>query len=140
MSPTETVELKRQLEEYLKNHWIRASNSPYASPVLFARKKNGQLRMCIDYRGLNKITRKSAYPLPRIDTILDIVGQGKIWTTIDLSTAFHQLRVHEPDVHKTSFITQYGQFEMCVMPFGLCNSPSSLQRYVKCSPALRWLS
>jgi hypothetical protein len=130
MSHAETTELKRQLEEYMKNNWIRASNSPYASPILFARKKNGQLRMCIDYKGLNRITRKSAYPLPQIDTILDILGQSKVWSTIDLSTAFHQLCVHEPYVEKTSFITQYGQFEMRVIPFGLCSAPSSLQRYV----------
>jgi hypothetical protein len=76
MSPAKARELQRHLEEYLKNNWIRASNSPYASPVLLARQKNGQLRMCLDYRGLNHITKKSAYPLPRIDTIIDIVGRG----------------------------------------------------------------
>jgi hypothetical protein len=130
VSLAETTELQRQLQEYLKNDCIRASNSPYASPTVFARKKNGHLWMCIDYRRLNRITKKSAYPLPRIDTILDLAGQGKVWSTIDLSTAFHQLRVPEPYVDKTSFITQYGPFETRVMPFGLCNAPSSLQRYV----------
>jgi hypothetical protein len=92
---------------------------------MFALKKNCQLRMCIDYKGLNRITGKSAYPLPRIDTMLDIVGQGKVWSTIDISTASHQLHFHEADVEKTSLITQYGQFEMRVMPFGLCSAPSS---------------
>jgi hypothetical protein len=130
VSLAETTEPQRQLQEYLKNECIRASNSPYASPAVFARKKNGHLRMCTNYRRLNRITRKSAYPLPRIDTILDLVGQGKVWSTIYLSTAFHQLRVHEPYVEKTYFITQYGQFETRVMPLGLCNAPSSLQRYV----------
>jgi hypothetical protein len=85
--------------------------------------------MCVDYKGLNRITKKSAYPLPRIDTVLVIVGRGKVWSTIDISTAFHQLRLHQPDVEKISFIKQYGRFEMRVMPFGLCKAPRSLQRY-----------
>jgi hypothetical protein len=100
----------------------------YAAPVLFARKANGQLRMCIDYRQLNRYTKRVEFPLPNIDTILDTLGESKIFSALDLAQGYHQVRIHEPDIHKTAFKTQFGLFEFTVLPFGLTAAPSTFQR------------
>ena len=128
MSTLELEELKKQLKEYLSKNWIRTSTSMYAAPVLFARKANGTLRLCVDYRALNKYTKRVEFPLPNIDTILDTLGGSQIFTALDLAQGYHQIRVEEKDVHKTAFKTQFGLFEFTVLPFGLTAAPSTFQR------------
>ncbi|PKA59160.1 RNA-directed DNA polymerase like [Apostasia shenzhenica] len=93
MAPKELEELKRQLQEMLNLEFIRPSVSPWGAPVLFAKKKDGSLRLCIDYRELNKITIKNKYPLPRIDDLFDQLKNAKIFSKIDLRSGYHQLRI-----------------------------------------------
>ncbi|GBG76778.1 hypothetical protein CBR_g22994 [Chara braunii] len=103
MSPRELEELRKQLDELLEKGWIRPSSSPFGAPVLFVPKKEGELRMCIDYRGLNAITVKNAEPLPRIDDLLDRVQGCKYFSKIDLKSGYHQIEVHPDDQYKTAF-------------------------------------
>ena len=129
MSTLEIQELKRQLQDYTSKNWIRVSQSMYAASVLFARKANGQLSMCIDYRQLNRYTKRVEFPLLNIGTILDTLGESKIFSALDLTQGYHQVRIHEvPDIHKTAFKTQFGLFEFTVLPFGLTAAPSTFQR------------
>ena len=107
---------------------MRVSTSEYVAPILFAKNADGSLRLCVDYRGLNRITKKVQFPLPNIDTLLDSFEGSTIFTALDLAQGYHQLRVAEQDIHKTAFKTQYGLFEFCVMPFGLTNAPATFQR------------
>ena len=120
--------MKKQFSVFLAKGWIKESFSPFAAPVLFARKANGGLRLCIDYKNLNKYTKKVNYPLPHIDVLLDIIAGAKVYTALDLAQGYHQLRIKEDDQHKTAFVTQYGQWQWIVMPFGLTSAPSSFQR------------
>ncbi|GBG72365.1 hypothetical protein CBR_g11943 [Chara braunii] len=126
MSPAELEELRKQLETLTSKGWIRPNTSEFGAPVLFVPKGNGEFRMCMDYRGLNKITRKSTEPLPRIDDLLDMVQGCTIFSKIDLKSGYHQIEMAEGDVHKTTFKTRYGTYEYLVMPFGLCNAPGTL--------------
>ncbi len=125
MSPIELDELKKQIEEALANGQIRPSKSPFGAPVLFVKKKDGSMRMCIDYRGLNRITIKNTYPLPRVDELFDRLLGAKYFSKIDLRSGYHQLRIHPEDIYKTAFNTRYGHFEWMVLPFGLTNAPAS---------------
>ena len=102
LSPDEMEELRKQLAEYLEKGYIRPSASPYGAPVLFARKKNGSLRMCVDYHALNKMTVKNRYPLPRMDDLFDRLKGARYFTKIDLGSGYHQMRVHEADIPKTA--------------------------------------
>ena len=127
MSPAELEEVKRQLQDLLERGWIQPSSSPYGAPILFARKKGGALRMCVDYRQLNAVTKKNRTPLPRIDELLDSLHGATVFSSLDLFKGYHQLRVKEEDVHKTAFRTHYGLFEFKVMCFGLTNAPAQFQ-------------
>ena len=124
MAPVELQELKVQILELLGKGFIRPSTSPWGAPVLFAKKKDKTLRLCIDYRQLNRVTIKDRYPLPRIDDLFDQLRGERVYSKIDLCTGYHQLRVREVDIPKTAFRTQYGHFEFTVMPFGLMNAPA----------------
>lgn len=128
LSEDELVVLKAYIDEQLSKGFIRSSNSPCGAPVLFVRKKDGSLRLCVDYRQLNSITKKDRYPLPLIDNLLDRLKTAKIFTALDLRGAYNLIRVKKGDEWKTSFRTRYGQYEYLVMPFGLTNAPAVFQR------------
>nr|GEW55933.1 putative reverse transcriptase domain-containing protein [Tanacetum cinerariifolium] len=122
LSPSEMKELAEQLQELSDKGFIRPSSSPWGAPVLFVKKKDGSFRMCIDYRELNKLTVKNRYPLPRIDDLFDQLQGSSVYSKINLRSSYHQLRVHEEDIPKTTFRTCYGHYEFQVMPFGLTNA------------------
>ncbi|KAL3749910.1 hypothetical protein ACJRO7_010955 [Eucalyptus globulus] len=125
MAPTELKELKTQLQELLDKGFIRPSVSPWGAPVLFVKKKDGSMRLCIDYRELNKVTVKNKYPLPRIEDLFDQLQGAQVFSKIDLRSGYHQLKIKIDDVPKTAFRTRYGHYEFLVMPFGLTNAPAA---------------
>ncbi|KAL0549406.1 hypothetical protein IC582_013888 [Cucumis melo] len=124
MAPAELKELKVQLQELLDKGFIRPSVSPWGAPVLFVKKKDGSMRLCIDYRELNKVTVKNRYPLPRIDDLFDQLQGATVFSKIDLRSGYHQLRIKNEDVPKTAFRSRYGHYEFIVMSFGLTNAPA----------------
>jgi hypothetical protein len=111
------------LEELLKKGYIRPSVSPWGALVIFVKKKDGTLSLCIDFREINKFTIKNKYPLPRIDHLFDQLRGAKIFSNIDLRLVYYQVRINEEDIHKTTFRTRYGNYEFVVVPFGLTNAP-----------------
>ncbi|GJV26833.1 putative reverse transcriptase domain-containing protein [Tanacetum coccineum] len=125
LAPSEMQELANQLKELQDKGFIRPSHSLWGALVLFVKKKDGTLRMFIDYRELNKLTIKNRYPLPRIDDLFDQLQGACYFSKFDLRSGYHHLRVHEADIPKTAFRTRYGHFEFTVMPFGLTNTPSA---------------
>lgn len=133
MSQDELQELEKQLTDLLNRGLIQPSTSPYGAPVLFVKKKEPDgtwsgLRMCIDYRALNKLTVKDRYPLPRIDELLDRLHGSAVYSAMDLLSGYHQIQIVPEDIPKTAFRTRYGLYEFKVMPFGLCNAPATFQR------------
>nr|GFA17183.1 putative reverse transcriptase domain-containing protein [Tanacetum cinerariifolium] len=124
LAPSEMQELSGQLQELQDKGFIRPSHFPWGAPVLFVKKKDGSLCMCIDYRELNKLTIKNHYPLLRIDDLFDQLQGARYFSKIYLWSGYHQLRVHEDDIPKTAFRTRYKHFEFTVMPFGLTNAPA----------------
>ena len=134
-------EVQKMLKDMLRDDIIEPSNSPWASPIVLVRKKDGSVRMCIDYRKLNAITQKDAFPLPRIDDTLDILSGSKWFSTLDLISGYWQVEVAKEDRDKTAFCTQEGLFEFKVMPFRLCNTPATFQRLMNLVLAgLQWSS
>ncbi|WMV45580.1 hypothetical protein MTR67_038965 [Solanum verrucosum] len=120
------AELKEQLKDLLEKGFIRPSHFPWGAPVLFVKKKDGSLRMCIDYRQLNRVTVKNRYPLPRIDDLFDQLHGASHFSKIDLRSGYHQMKVRECDILRTAFRTRYGHYEFVVMSFGLTNAPALL--------------
>ncbi|KAL4018033.1 hypothetical protein IC575_021620 [Cucumis melo] len=124
MAPAELKELKVQLQELLDKGFIRPSVSPWGAPVLFVKKNDGSMCLCIDYRELNKVTVKNRYPLPRIDDLFDQLQGATVFSKIDLRSGYHQLRIKDGDVPKTAFRSRYGHYEFILMSFGLTNAPA----------------
>ena len=125
MAPVELQELKVQLQELLDKGFVRPSTSPWGALVLFSKKNDKTLQLCIDYRQLNRVTVKNRYLLSRIDDLFDRVKRARVYSNINLHTGYHQLRVKETDIPKTAFRMRYGHFKFTVMPFGLMNAPAA---------------
>lgn len=130
MSREELIVLRKTLSELLDKGFIRASSSPASAPVLFVKKPGGGLRFCVDYRALNAITKKDRYPLPLIAETLRSLSKAKWLTKVDVTAAFHKIRIKEGEEWKTAFRTRYGLYEWLVTPFGLTGAPATFQRYV----------
>ena len=130
LTEKENEHLKEYLQKYLANGFIRPSQSSVSSPLFFVPKREGDLRTCIDYRAINRITKKNRYPLPLISVLLDQVKGAQIYTKLDLRGAYHLIRVREGDEWKTAFKTRFGLFEYQVMPYGLCNAPAAFQHFI----------
>ena len=127
LSEPELVALRTYIDENLANGFIRHSKSPVGAPILFVKKKDGSLRLCVDYRGLNRVTIRNRYPLPLIPELLDRLRTGMVFSKIDLRGAYNLVRIRPGDEWKTAFRTRYGHFEYRVMPFGLTNAPAVFQ-------------
>jgi hypothetical protein len=130
MSAAELEKLKEQLKELLEKRFVRPSVSPWGAPVLLVKKKDGSMRLWIDYRQLNKATIKNKYPLPRIDDLMDQLVGACVFSKIDLRSGYHQIRVKAEDIPKTAFRTRYGHYEYAVMPFGVTNAPGVFMEYM----------
>lgn len=130
LSRTELEELRDYLAKATANGWIRRSVSEAGAPILFAPKKDGSLRLCVDYRGLNAVTMKDRTPLPLISETLDRLSGAKVFSALDLKDAYYRVPIRRGDEWKTAFRTRYGHFEYLVMPFGLTNAPATFQAYI----------
>ena len=124
MAPPELEELRRQLKELLEAGFIKPSKAPYGAPVLFQKKHDGSLRMCINYQALNKVTVKNKYPIPLIADLFDQLGRAKFFTKLDLQSGYYQVSIAKGDEPKTTCVTRYGPYEFLVMPFSLTNAPA----------------
>jgi hypothetical protein len=142
LSPVEFEELRKHIATLLEQGFIEPSNSPWGAPILFVAKKDGSLRLCVDYRALNKVTQKDRYPLPRIDDLFDQLQGAKVFSSLDLQQGYHQVRVTDEDVPKTAFRTPMGLFQYRVLCFGLTNAPATFMRLMNNIPpptATSWL-
>jgi hypothetical protein len=126
--PHQRQEVRQLLTNMLEGGVVEPSASPWASPIVLVQKKDGSTRFCVDYRKLNEVTRKDAYPLPRIDATLDTLHGSWWFSTLDLLSGYWQVEVAESDRPRTAFCTTEGLFQFRVMPFGLCNAPATFQR------------
>ena len=128
MSPHTRAEMRVLLNDMLQKDIISPSKSPWASPIVLVKKKDGSSRFCVDYRQINAITRKDAYPLPRVDDTLETLAGSQLFSTLDLISGYWQVEVKPEDREKTAFVTSEGLYEFNVLPFGLCNGPATFQR------------
>ena len=131
MFPMELEELRRYLEEKLGKWWIQRSKSPVLVPIVFAQKKDGSIRVCVDYHNLNKVTIKNCYPLPLIPELTNRLVGATIFTKLDIQQAYHRVCMALGHEFKTAFKMQYGLFKYLVMPFGLMNAPAQFQSYMQ---------
>ncbi len=122
---------KEEVQKMLDRGVIEPCQSSWASPVVLVTKKDGTTRFCVDYRKLNDVTRKDAYPLPRIDDMLDALRGSRYFSTLDLYSGYWQVKMDEQDIDKTAFVTRQGLFRFAVMPFGLCNAPATFERLME---------
>jgi len=127
MSAHQLSELDKYLKKMMAERKIAYSESPYGGPILFVPKPDGSLRLCVDYRNLNKLTILNKYPLPLRDELRDRIAGAKIFPKLDLKDGYHLIRMRNGDEHKTAFLTRYGQYEYKVMPFGLVNAAATFQ-------------
>ena len=127
LSKPEHAEVERQITDLLRRGYIEPSCSPYGAPILFVQKKDGTLRMVIDYRALNKLTVKNRYPLPRIDDLLDTCHNAKVFSSLDLMSGYHQIRILQDDIPKTAFRTPFGLYQWKLLSFGLTDAPATFQ-------------
>ncbi len=128
--PVKLETLKAHIENNLASGFIWPSKSPVGALILFDKKPDGSLRLCVDYQGLNNLTIKNRYLLPLIGESLDQLGRAQRFTQLDLTNAYHRMRIREGDKWKTAFRTRYDHFEYQVMPFGLTNAPATFQGYI----------
>ena len=119
--------MKAQVTDLLERGLIEPSTSAYGSPILFVKKKTGELRMVVDYRALNKLTVKNLYPLPRVDDLFDKLHGAKYFSSLDAASGFHQILLKPEDRPKTAFRTPFGHYQFKVLPFGLTNAPATFQ-------------
>ena len=141
MCPQKRLEIRNLFSVMLEKDIIKPSCSPWASPVVLVKKKDGTSRFCIDYRKVNTVTRKDAYPLPRVDDLLDTLAGSRLFSTLDLISGYWQVEIHPGDREKTAFCTSEGLYEFNVMPFGLCNGPATFQRLINLLLAgIQWSS
>jgi hypothetical protein len=124
MITPELAELKEHSKELLEKGFIPPSSSPWGAPMIFVRKKDGTMRLCVDYHALNEVNLKNKYPLPRIDDLFDQLYGACVFSKIDLQSGYHQLKVRECDIPKTAFILRYGLYKFTVISFGLTNAPA----------------
>lgn len=126
----ETIE--KHIEDMLHRNVIQPSVSPWASPVVLVPKSDGSSRFCVDFRKVNKITKKDSYPLPLISESLDTLGGAKFFLSLDLVSGYWQVEMDPASREKTAFVTHAGLYEYTTMPFGLCNAPGTFQRLMEC--------
>ena len=124
MPANDLQEIKKHIKELLEKGYIRRSSSPWGAPVLLVEKKDGSLRMVVDYHVLNEVTIKNKYPLPMINDLFDQLQGAKVFSKINLRSGYHQLKIQEQDIPKTAFTTRYGLYKYTVMSFGLTNVPA----------------
>ena len=123
--------ISEMVQQMVEEGIVEESSSPWASPVVIVKKKDGGLRFCVDYRRLNAVMRKDVFPLPRIDDLLDQLAGKTVFTTLDAKRGYWQIKVNEESRAKTAFVTHEGLYEFRVMPFGLCNAPATFQRVMQ---------
>ena len=131
VSQTQKAEIENQIETMLSQDVIKVSTSPWSSPVVLVKKKDGTMRFCVDYRKLNAVTKKDSYPLPRIDDALDALSGSKYFSTLDLQSGYHQVAMDSDSIEKTAFTSHAGLYEYNVMSFGLTNAPPTFQRLMQ---------